>query len=150
MPKSHTWMGTSQDPIYLNGLIRGMWLIIEMAGWFHTALCRVRHEMVKLWQYHCLEGRPGVFRGDEELLRESRIDPAWVESVAEEVCNKFRDIWNVVTDNGKSSTGKCVAVFEGRYEPKESGVARKGRDATVQKMLDDGTFSAAKTVLCEQ
>ena len=75
-------------PICLNYVIRGKWVIVEMAGWLHESLNRVRHDMVKPWQYHCLEGRPGEFHGEAALLLESLIDPTWVQLAAEEVCAK--------------------------------------------------------------
>ena len=101
--------------------------------------------MTKVWMYHCVEGRPGVFTappGDELLLTESPIDPIWLNGAVDYVVGKFSELYNVVTDNGQSTIGMLVGVFEGRYEPKEIGVARAARDQAMQKMFTSGNFKA--------
>ena len=137
MSKSHYWLGTSQNVGYLNEKIRNKWVIVELAGFLHESLRVVRHEATKPWVFHCLEGRPaGKFAagpGDEALLSDDGcpIDPAWLEGAADFVVKKFKVFVDVVTDFGKSSTGLCVGIFEGRYGPKEEGVARAKRDADI-------------------
>ena len=114
MTKSHSWLGTSTVVGRLNTLMRGKKIIVELAGWIHESLVKVRGEMVKPWAYHCAEGRPtGTFHGgDPLLLAKSPIDADWLEACAQHVVKKVQDLHDIVTDHGLCPSGKVVLVFE--------------------------------------
>ena len=38
MSKSHELLGTSKKPFYLNEMVRGEWVLDELAAWLHLAL----------------------------------------------------------------------------------------------------------------
>ena len=150
MPKSHKWLGTSIKVERLNTLLRGKNIIVELAGWIHESLHKVRGVMVKPWAYHCVENRPeGTFHGgDPRLFAKSPIDADWLEACALYVVKKVQDLHDIVTDHGSCTSGKIVLVFETTYGPKENGVARALRDALLQAMFTSGSFSATGVPDC--
>ena len=146
--KSHFYLNTSTLVSRLNTIIRNKIVFIELAGWIHEALVRVTKDQVKPWMFHCMEGRSSKFAvprpEDAPFLKESPIDPAWVRAAAKHVVEKFKQVFDVVTDGGDAAGGRCVGVFEGLFGPKEDGPARASRDAALQKKtFDGGVFANA-------
>ena len=145
--KSHFYLNTSTLVSRLNTIIRNKIVFIELAGWIHEALVRVTKDQVKPWMFHCMSSKFAVPRPeDAPFLKESPIDPAWVRAAAKHVVEKFKQVFDVVTDGGDAAGGRCVGVFEGLFGPKEDGPARASRDAALQKMINENKFTAAASV----
>ena len=138
--KSHYFLNTSMKISRLNTLVRGKIVFVELAGWLHDALVKVQKDQTKPWMFHCMEGRSDKFTvsrpADQLLLKNSPIDPAWIQAASAFVVTKFQELVDVVTDGDISVQGRVVGIFEGPFGPKEEGPARKGRDASVQKSID--------------
>ena len=148
--KSHYFLNTSMTISRLNTLVRGKIVFVELAGWLHDALARVQKDQTKPWMFHCMEGRSDKFTvprpEDQLLLKNSPIDPAWIQAASAFVVTKFQELVDIVTDGGVSVQGRVVGIFEGAFGPKEEGPARKARDCSVQKSIDLNQFTAAQSV----
>ena len=84
------------------------------------------------------------------LLDSSPIDFSYVQTAVQFVCEKYKVLLDVVTDgeDHTTSAGRLVGVFEGFFDPKENGPARKSRDESIQKSIDSNVFSAQSIPDC--
>ena len=147
--KKHAQFNTSTDPRPINNFIRGKTGIVEMAGYQHNGIAAVKHQSAANWNHHCLEGAPeGTYENlDNRFRPEAPIDEDLMDEVVLRIMEDFKTIRDVVVINndgdGTTTTGRLVAVFEGKYFPKEEGCAREARIAKTQKDINEGFVTAS-------